>query len=77
MGHSLDQHSKSSGAGTVARTAEQGGGAGVLFIALSHSCYPGSGSLLMSKMSLTAGNKTLMVSIHACACVYQGGCSLQ
>lgn len=70
VAQSLDQHSMSAGVGTAARTPEKGEGAGVLFIALSHSCYPGPGSLFMPKLSLSAGSKTLMVSMRACAYVY-------
>jgi len=62
----------SPGAGTAVRAPEQGGGAGALFIAFSHSCYPGPGSLIMSKLALSAGTEMLMVFMHVrvCVCTY-------
>lgn len=56
------------GAGTAAKAPEQGKGAEALLITLSHSCYSGTGSLVMSKLALSAGSKTLMVSVHVCLC---------
>lgn len=64
MGHNL-----SPGTGTTAKAPEQGRGSVPVFIALSHSCYPGPGNLIISKLALSAGSDTLMFSMCACVCV--------
>lgn len=62
----LDQPSMSPCAGTAAKAPTLGGRVGGITHSSFSQCKPGPGSLILSKMALSASSKTLMVSRYVC-----------